>query len=179
MSGTRIANRYAKAIYRLVGQDTKKASEYLEHMLAAEALFAIEPSLKVLLSPVMSQELKKKLFEAAFEASNAPKELKAFVNAVVSAGRVTLYPKVVEAFSGLINTATGVVSAEVVTAVPVDPSIMVQLTKSLEKVLGSKIEADQQVDPDLLGGFVVRLGNRMIDLSVKTKLDALAKNAAR
>lgn len=179
MSATRIANRYAKALYRFVGKDTTKSKEYLQHLRAAEILFAIEPAAKVLLSPVMPQDLKKKLFAAAIDASKGPEELKAFVYALVSAGRVAAYPDFVNAFSNLINAATGVVSAEVITAIEVDPEIVRQLTQSLEKVLGSKIEADQQVDPDLLGGFVVRLGNRMIDLSVKTKLDALAKSAAR
>lgn len=179
MSSTRIANRYAKALYRFVGKDSNKAREYLEQLSAVQALFGIEPAAKVLLSPVMPVDLKKKLFEAALEASGGPTELKAFIHALVGAGRVAIYPEFVAAFSNLINAATGVVSAEVVTAVKVDPEIVAQLTKSLEKLLGSKIQADQQVDPDLLGGFVVRLGNRMIDLSVKTKLDALAKSAAR
>jgi F-type H+-transporting ATPase subunit delta len=178
MSATRIANRYAKALYRLTGGDVNKAKSYLEQTQAARALFDIEPAKKVLLSPVMPQDLKKKLFDAAFEASKGSDELRAFVGALISAGRVELYPLFVLAFAKLINEATGTLDADVVTAVPVDAAVIEKLTASLEKLLGTKIHASQQVDPELLGGFVVRLGNRMIDMSVKTKLDALSKSAA-
>ncbi len=178
MSATRIANRYAKALYRLTGDDTKKAKVFLEQLQVARALFDIEPAAKVLNSPVMPQDLKKKLFEAALTTSKAAPELHAFIGALISAGRVQIYPVFVHAFAQLINEAAGVVDAEVVTAVAVDSDVVAKLTASLEKILGAKIHASQQVDPELLGGFVVRLGNRMIDMSVKTKLEALSKSAA-
>lgn len=178
MSATRIANRYAKALYRLAGDDPKKARTFLEQLQTARALFDIEPSARVLNSPVMPQDLKKKLFEAALTSSHAAPELHAFIGALIGAGRVQLYPVFVEAFARLINEATGVIDADIVTAVAVDTEVVAKLTASLEKILGTKIHASQQVDPELLGGFVVRLGNRMIDMSVKTKLDALSKSAA-
>jgi len=178
MSATRIANRYAKALYRLIGEDTNKARAFLDQLQVAMALFDIEPAAKVLVSPVMPQNLKKKLFDAALTTSQAEPELHAFIGALIGAGRVQIYPVFVEAFARLINEATGVVDADVVTAVAVDPDVVSKLTASLEKILGTKIHASQQVDPELLGGFVVRLGNRMIDMSVKTKLEALSKSAA-
>jgi F-type H+-transporting ATPase subunit delta len=178
VSAHRIANRYAKALYKIANGDTKRAHEFLGHLNAARALFDIEPAAKVLESPVMPQDLKKKLFEVAFKASGAKPELQAFVGALVSAGRVNLFPVFCDAYKRLINEAEGVVLADVTTAVAVDADLVNKLSASLEKLLGSKIQASQQTDPDLLGGFVVRLGNKMIDMSVKTKLEALTKSAA-
>lgn len=178
MSATRIANRYAKALYRITGQDTKKARACLEQLQAARVLFDIEAAERVLVSPVMPKDLKKKLFDAALDAANAPRELHAFVGALIGAGRVQIYPVFVRCFSELLNEAAGVIDADVVTAVEMDHAILEKLTASLEKILGAKIHASKHVDPELLGGFVVRLGNRMIDMSVKTKLEALSKSAA-
>ena len=86
MSATRIANRYAKALYRLAGDDPKKARTFLEQLQTARALFDIEPSARVLNSPVMPQDLKKKLFEAALTSSHAAPELHAFIGALIGAG---------------------------------------------------------------------------------------------
>ena len=178
MSATRIANRYAKALYRLIGEDPKNTRACLEQLQTARALFDIEPAAKVLISPVMPQDLKKKLFDAALVAAKSSDELRAFIEALVSAGRVNLYPVFVDSFARLLNEAAGVVNADVITAVTVDAAVVTSLTTSLEKILGTKIQVSQQVDAELLGGFVVRLGNRMIDMSLKTKLDALSKSAA-
>ena len=178
MSATRIANRYAKALYRLTGGDSNEARLVLEQIQLARALFDIELAAKILLSPVMPKSLKKKLFDAALSAAKAQPELHAFVGELVNAGRVQLFPLFVDSFAQILNLATGVVNADVVTAVAIDPTALMALTASLEKILGTKIHTSQHVDPELLGGFVVRLGNRMIDMSVKTKLDALSKSAA-
>jgi F-type H+-transporting ATPase subunit delta len=178
VSALRIANRYAKALYRIAGGDSKQAHEFLGQLNAARALFDIEPAAKVLESPVMPQDLKRKLFEVAFKASGARPELQAFVGALVAAGRVRLFPVFCDAYARLINEADGVVIADVTTAVAVEAEVLKKLSASLEKILGAKIQATQQTDPDLLGGFVVRLGNKMIDMSVKTKLEALTKSAA-
>ena len=178
MSAIRIANRYAKALYRIAGGDGRRAHEFLGHLNAARTLFEIEPAARVLESPVMPQDLKKKLFAAAFSASGATPELNAFVNALIAAGRVNIYPVFCDAYTRLINEAEGIVLADVTTAVEVDAAVLKKLAESLEKILGTKIQASQQTDPSLLGGFVVRLGNKMIDMSVKTKLEALTKSAA-
>lgn len=178
MSALRIANRYAKALYKIADGDTKRAHEFLGHLNAARALFDIEPATRILESPVMPQDLKKKLFEVAFNASGAKPELRAFVSALVSAGRVGLFPVFCDAYKRLINEAEGIVLADLTTAVAVDADMVKKLSISLEKILGAKIQASQQTDPELLGGFVVRIGNKMIDMSVKTKLEALTKSAA-
>ncbi len=178
MSATRIANRYAKALYRLIGTDPQNTKICLEQLQTARALFEIEPAAKVLMSPVMPQALKKKLFDAALTAANGSEVLRAFMGALVTAGRVDIYPAFVDAFARLLNEAEGIIDADVVTAITIDPAVLATLTASLERILKTKIQMSQQVDPELLGGFVVRLGNRMIDMSLKTKLDALSKSAA-
>lgn len=178
MSATRIANRYAKALYRLIGTDPKNTKVCLEQLQTARALFDIEPAAKVLRSPVMPQDLKKKLFDAALTAANGSDILRAFIGELVTAGRVDIYPKFVDSFARILNEAAGVTDANVITAMTVDPAIIANLASSLERILKTKIQMSQQIDPELLGGFVVRFGNRMIDMSLKTKLDALSKSAA-
>ncbi len=83
-----------------------------------------------------------------------------------------LFP-VITAFNKLYAAHKGIVSAEVVTAVPLSAPQLDDLQKTLAKTLGQSAEISTSVDPAILGGLKVRVGSRLFDASLKTKLDSL------
>ena len=83
-----------------------------------------------------------------------------------------LFP-VINAFEKLYAAHKGIVSAEVVTAVPLSEPQLDDLKKTLAKTLGQSAEISTSVDPAILGGLKVRVGSRLFDASLKTKLDSL------
>lgn len=177
MSANRIAMRYARGLYRLSAGDQSRAQSAYEALAAVAEIFNIEASARVLKSPVMPADLKEALFNAAISKSGASDEIKRFCATVVGAGRVALFPTIVTLFKELLDEASGKVNAKLVSAVELGQKEIADVKAALSQALAKKVEIQPIVDSSLLGGFVVRIGNLVLDYSVKTKLDALAQNA--
>jgi F-type H+-transporting ATPase subunit delta len=125
----------------------------------------------------MPADLKLKLLEYALDQGKASTTTRNFIKALVEAQRTAIIPGVIDSFAELLNEAEGKVTAEVASAQPLDDAAKAEITAGLEKVLKKKIEIAPTVDPSLLGGFKVRVGNFLVDLSLKTRLDSLSAGA--
>ena len=176
---SRIARRYARALYKVCDANLEKAKKDLECLKTLNVLFDDKDAGKILRSPVMPPDLKKTLLHYGLEKAVAGEDLKNLMDTLVSAGRVAFIPKLVEAFSDLINEAEGKALAHVVSAAPLAQEDQDSIATQLGGLLGKKIVLDNKVDPALLGGFVAKVGNYRIDMSLKTKLDGLAQSAVQ
>jgi len=177
MSGNRIASRYARALYRLSDNNVQSARQMVATLNGIVELFKIKESERILRSPVMPADLKQSLFDAAISKAGANTDLKQFCAAIIAAGRVTLFPQVVEIYQELLDAAEGKAKAVVTSAVSLGAAEVNEIKAALASALKKTVEIEQVVNPALLGGFVVRIGNMLLDYSVRTKLDALAQNA--
>jgi len=174
-----IPNRYAKALYQLVGSDLAKAKKLRESFEGINQLFELKDSARVLKSPVMPPDLKKKLLDYAMDATEAAPEVKKLTTALLAAGRVDLLPEVAKSFYALLDQADGVVKSDVTAAVPLTEADTKSIGDALSKLLAKKVEIKPTVDPSILGGFVARVGNYRVDMSLKTKLDGLSQSAVQ
>ena len=82
-------------------------------------------------------------------------------------------PQIAEEYGRLVDHHQGIEHAEVVTAVPIDQSTEESLREHLAKITKSKIVLTARVDPDIIGGFVARVGDKVIDGSVRSRLQSL------
>lgn len=176
---SRIAKRYARALYKVCDGQLDKAKRDLESLQTLAVLFEANDAGKVLRSPVMPADLKRDLLHYGLEKAGAGDDLKRFIDAIVAAGRVTFLPGILQAFSDLIDEAEGKAHAHVVSAMTLTPEEQAAVAKQLGDLLGKNLEIESKVDPGLLGGFVARVGNYRIDMSLKTKLDGLAQSAVQ
>lgn len=176
---SRIARRYARALYKMCDSNLEKARKDLESLKTLRALFDDKDAGKVLRSPVMPPDLKKTLLHYGLEKAVAGEDLKSFIDTLVSAGRVSWIPRMIVAFEDLINEAEGKAVAEVTSAVPLEQDDQQSIASRLGQILGKSIVLESKVDPSLLGGFVAKIGNYRIDMSLKTKLDGLAQSAVQ
>lgn len=180
MSSHRIATRYAKALLILSGHDTGKAKQQLETLGVVEELFNLEDSGRVMRSPVMPLDLKQSLLSYALtQAGRSGTELDQFLQALLKAGRIGMLPDVISAYTRLLNEAEGLAEAELISAVPLPEGEVKNIKTAVSKVLGKQVTIKPTIDKAILGGFVVRAGNYLVDLSLKTKLDGLANSAVR
>jgi F-type H+-transporting ATPase subunit delta len=93
-------------------------------------------------------------------------------------GRIEQLPRVAEQFRRLDNARQGITIATATSAAPLGPDEVRALTGRLEQMTGGPIELDLQTDPSLLGGLVVRVGDRLIDGSVRGRLERLRNQLA-
>ena len=98
-----------------------------------------------------------------------------FLGVLAENRRLAALPAVIRAFDALAAEARGEMRAAVTSAVPLDAAQKKALATRLKTELGREVAIDLDVDPAILGGLVVRIGSRMIDSSIRTKLDTLAQ----
>ena len=128
-----------------------------------------------LLHPGVGAEQKQRLLAALAERAGATELLRRLLDLLAARDRIALLPDVVEAYAGLANAARGVVSAEVVSAVPLPEEQKRALGAALLGGRCTSVELRERVEPDLVGGLLVRSGGRTYDGSVRTRLAALRR----
>lgn len=175
----RIAHRYAKALYQFAGSDLAKAQKLRASFEGVTQLFKVKESEKVLRSPVMPASLKKSLLDYGLDQSQATPEVKVLVQTLLESGRIGLLPEVARAYGELLDQAEGVVKAELQSAVALGDGDNKAIGDALSKMLKKKVEIKPTVDPSLLGGFVAKVGNYLVDMSLRTKLDGLSQTAVQ
>ena len=88
-------------------------------------------------------------------------------------GRLTVLPAIAEQFHLLVNERTGVADAQVFSAFAIDAEQLAAVVLSLEKRFGRKLNASVQIEPDLIGGIRVVVGDEVLDTSVKARLEQM------
>ena len=168
-----IARPYAEAVFRSALE--KNALSAVAESLALVAAVARDGQMhSVLLNPRVSAQQKKELFEAA--AGGRLDELtKRLLAILVDGHRETLIGSIAEQFDELKHEHDKVLRARITSAQPLSGEQRDDIVAALEKRYGKKVEADLDVDPQLLGGARVQVGDQVINASVR---DALAQMAA-
>ena len=168
-----IARPYAEAVFRSALE--KNALSAVAESLALVAAVARDGQMhSVLLNPKVSAQQKKELFEAA--AGGRLDELtKRLLAILVDGHREPLIGSIAEQFDELKHEHDKVLRARITSAQPLSAEQRDDIVVALEKRYGKKVEADLDVDPQLLGGARVQVGDQVINASVR---DALAQMAA-
>lgn len=171
MSGA--AGRYASAIFEL-GRDAN-ALESLESELGAlKSLIADSDDLsRVVHSPAYGRDDQASAMKAILDKMGAADLTRNFVGLMASKGRLGALPAAIEGFSEMVAEHRGETVAEVISAKELTDAQREKLASNLKSSFGKDVKIDASVDPSLLGGLVVKVGSRMIDSSLKTKLAGL------
>ena len=179
MSAERIAKRYATALFDLCEGDLGKAKLYRDSFVAIADVFNNEDISRVLSNPIVSVKLKGDVLSDIAKQINADKLLTLFLEAIAEANRVGVIPEISKALHKILLKAEGIVEAEVSTVFELDQDSLESVRSSIEAMTGNKVHLTNKVDKSILGGFVVRIENSVVDMSLKTKLDAMTQSAVR
>ena len=167
-----LARRYARALLPAAGGG---ALALRDEIRALGALVEGHRELRrALLDPALGTELRRRLLAAVAERAAASPLLRRLLDLLATRDRVSLLPGLTEAYGALANEANGIVSAEVVSAVPLAEA----QRQSMAAALGGKVELRCRVDPGLVGGVLVRVGGTTYDGSVRTRLAGLRRRLA-
>jgi len=170
------ARRYADAAFEIAVRDGTVVAWRNELGLAASTLS--EPGLaRALANPAIPLEVRVELAGDAV----GPHVSRPVLNLIVlllRRGRIELLPRVAQEFARLDDLRNRVIHATAISAAPMGPDEVRALTARLEQLSGGRVELATDVDPSILGGVVVRLGDRLIDGSVRGRLERLRSKLA-
>jgi F-type H+-transporting ATPase subunit delta len=171
---TGVAGRYASALFELA-DNAKALDQVAQDLDTFKKLLAESPELaRLIASPVIGRDLQGKALLAVLDAAGVKGLTRNFIGTVAANGRARELPAMATAYLAELARRRGETSAIVTSAVPLTPQQMEQLSGTLRSVLGgAKVSIDAQVNPDILGGLVVKVGSRLFDSSIRSKLQRL------
>ena len=132
----------------------------------------------VLASPAVPRESKHGVIEKIAARVGAGKIIRNFLFVIADHQRTHVLPEIVAAFEGVIRQRQGVAEAEIRSAVELSAAQKKKFAQTLERITGKKIEAKYSLDPTLLGGAVVRVGDTIYDGSVRSSLNEMRARLA-
>jgi F-type H+-transporting ATPase subunit delta len=175
----------------------KSASHQYANALADIALAqgAAEPALKqlgdfgaayaesaelrnFLASPAVDRDAKHGVIEKLVARMGASKIIRNFVFLVVDHGRAHILPEIVSAFQEVVRQRQGIAEAEISTAIELNAAQKAEFAFTLERLTGKRVEAKYSLEPALLGGAVVRIGDAIYDGSLRHRLDEMRARLA-
>jgi F-type H+-transporting ATPase subunit delta len=169
-----VAGRYASALFTSAQEE--RQSEAVSNALAKlDAMIVGSPDLRSLVrSPVFSEIEQTKAMDAILASAGIDGLAANFVRLVGRKRRLFWLREMIADYRKLYEEARGVTRAEVVTATPLSADNVTALKEQLKASSGGReIVLDTKVDPSIVGGLIVRLGSRMVDASLRTKLNAI------
>ena len=168
-----LAGRYATALFELA--EAQKSLDTVAEDLAQLARLIEESGdfARLLRSPVISREDQQRAMAAVLDKAGMSELTHRFIGVVAQHRRLFALPRIIRAYRALLAQRRGEVTAEVVSAKVLSDDQLRDLTDALKGVAGTRVSVEARVDPGLLGGLVVKVGSRMIDDSLRTKLENL------
>lgn len=173
MSEIRIASRYAKSLIELANEQNSMEAVHADMELLSATCKASKELVTMLKSPIIRADKKRQILETGFTGFN--KLTRLFVDAVVRKGREAYLPLIAKEAIRMYNEQHNIASATVTTASALDAKMMGEIQKTLETKTGKKIVLESEVDPSLIGGLVVRMGDSLFDASISKQLKNIKK----
>lgn len=168
-----IAGRYASALFELAKESKAldKVGEALDKFAAL--LDGSEDLDRLVRNPVFTAEEQVAALDGVLKKAKITGLAANFLKLVAAKRRLFAVRGMIAGYRALVAEELGIVSAEVTVAAPLSDKNREAVLKALESQAGKKISLTEKVDPAIIGGLVVKMGSRMIDASLKTKLNAM------
>jgi F-type H+-transporting ATPase subunit delta len=168
-----LAARYAAALFELA--ETHKAIDRVAGDLAEiRAMIGGSDDLRaVIRSPLLSRDEQTRAMDALLRQAGSSDLVRKFVGLVAGNRRLFALPDMIDAFLAELAHRRGELRAEVTAAKPLSEPQQTALAEAIRRSVGGKVAVDVKVDPALIGGLIVKVGSRMVDNSLRTKLQRL------
>jgi F-type H+-transporting ATPase subunit delta len=168
-----MAGRYATALFELALAD-KSIDAVKNDLDRFDALVAESPDLaRLLRSPVFSAEQQLHAISAVLEKAGIGGLAAKFLKVVARNRRLFAVRDMVRGYRALVADHKGEVTARVTVAETLSDAHLAAIRDALKSVTGKDVQVDVTVDPGIIGGLVVKLGSRMVDASLRTKLNSI------
>lgn len=168
-----IARRYAKALVQL-GAEEGAVDRFNGELAQFNAVFAANPPLgSIFRSPAYAIEAKREILKEIIGRLALSGTITNFLQLLLDRGRLVFLPQITESFGTFADELSGVTRPTLTSGLPLDESQVEEIRKALEKSTGKKVMLKVEVDADLIGGVVTKIGDKVFDGSVKTQLNRI------
>ncbi len=168
-----LAGRYATALFELA-DEAKKLDRVADDLSSLKEMIEQSEDLQSLVrSPLYGRDQLRAAMDGILARTDVDDLTRRFVLVVTENRRLFTLPQIINAYLAELARRRGEVTAKVTAARELTSDQQTALADALHKVAGGRVKIDLKVDPELLGGLVVQLGSRMIDTSLKSKLERL------
>lgn len=165
-----VARRYAQAYFDLA-EAAGAVTAWRDALADVVALLGDARIAAILRNPRVPRERRARLVADVLD--DVPAQAQNLARLLVEHARLAALPEVLDHYDRLADRASGVVRAEVTTAVALDPGQRDRIAQTLSQRLGGEVHTTLRQDPQILGGLVIRIGDRVIDGSVRARLEQL------
>ena len=170
-----IARRYARAVFGLA-EGAKEHARLLAEVQSLNAEITGSADLtRVLLTPIHPRAERKKLIHELADRLGLSVEVRASAEILVDENRLQLLPALAAALQELVDLEAGRVAARVISAHPLDAPAREQIRAALSRRVNQQVAVEFAVDPELIGGVVARIGDLLLDGSIRTQLQQLGE----
>jgi F-type H+-transporting ATPase subunit delta len=168
--GTGLAERYATALFELAEAD-KALDRIAAELGQIQRLIQSSRDLeRVIRSPAISRQEQRRAMDAILEKAGSSDLMRRFVGLLAHNRRLFALPGIITAFMKRLAARRGETTADATSAKALSKEQAAAIAGALKKAIGTQVVLSTRTDPSLLGGLVVRVGSRMVDSSLKTKL---------
>lgn len=168
-----MAGRYATALFELA-LESNAVDQVKSDLASFDAMVGSSGDLtRLVRSPVFSAEDQAKALAAILDKAGIKGIAANFLRVVAANRRLFAVREIIRGFNALVAKHKGEVTAEVTVAEPLNDARMNDIRDALKQVTGKDVQVDVTVDPSIIGGLKVKLGSRMVDASLRTKLNSI------
>lgn len=176
MIGSKISKRYARALFSL-GHEDGSFEQYGRELLEFTKICQDHSDLRnVIANPVFKLEERKKVLHFVLEKVTFSGVTKNFLNLLLDKNRIGALEAIADYYSQLVDEASNIARAEIISARPLKGETLGRIEKSLEDLTSKKIKSVVKEDHGLIGGIVVKIGDFVLDGSIKAQLEGLKQS---
>ncbi len=173
MNESKISVRYAKAFFEL-GIEKNKIDIFKQDLEVIGQALQIKEFVQVIYSPIIMPSEKKAVINSIFTNKIDPLSI-SFLNLLIENQRETFLPIIIKNYLKLYREYHGIKEVEITSAIEIDKEETEKIKAIISKTLNSQIELTKQTKPEILGGIIIRIEDKMLDMSVSTQLKNIKK----
>ncbi|NCD24389.1 MAG: F0F1 ATP synthase subunit delta [Deltaproteobacteria bacterium] len=182
MTGNIVARRYAKALFTVARAQSEKTAiaQYGDDLAKLAGVLENAPELtRIFRNPIFGVEEKRGVIIKVLDKIAPCAMVRNFCLLLADKNRLAFLPEINASYSMLLDSAQGVLRGKLVTAVKLADNVQKNVVDKLQKESGRKVILDYDVDQDIIGGLMLKIGDRVLDASIRAQLQILKENIKR
>ena len=173
MNDSKISVRYSRAIFQSA-LEKKLLDKIYQDMIFISEICKTPETKEFLQSPIIVPSRKEAIFHKMLEG-NVEKLTLSLIDLIVKNGRESFIPAITREFIHQTKIYKGITESTLTTAVKVDDKVIKQITDLVSDVFKTRVELKENIDPEIVGGFILQIDDNYIDASVRNKLRKIKK----